>query len=56
MRRESMSERPIEEGEMPAESDFSKGARGLHQIPAGAKVLSPVSILKREIETNEALK
>jgi hypothetical protein len=39
-----MSERPIEEDEMPAEIDFSKGIRGLHHIPAGAKVLLPVSI------------
>ena len=77
-----MSERPIEEDEMPAEIDFSKGVRGLHHIPAGAKVLLPLSIersvweyfsdkaeqkgmdlselltsiLKREIEINEALK
>jgi hypothetical protein len=77
-----MSERPIDEDEMPAEVDFSKGVRGLHHIPAGAKVLLPVSIersvweyfsgkaeqkgvdlsellttiLKREIEINEALK
>ena len=39
-----MSERPIEEDEMPAEIDFSKGVRGLHHIPADAKVLLPVSI------------
>jgi hypothetical protein len=77
-----MSERRIEEDEMPAEIDFSKGVRGLHHIPAGAKVLVPVSIersvweyfsgkaeqkgmdlselltsiLKREIESNEAPK
>jgi len=29
---------------MPAEVDFSKGVRGLHQIPAGAKILMPASI------------
>ena len=29
---------------MPAEIDFSKGVRGLHHIPAGAKVLVPVAI------------
>jgi hypothetical protein len=28
----------------PAEIDFSKGIRGLHHIPPGAKVLMPVSI------------
>jgi hypothetical protein len=30
--------------DMPAEINFSKGVRGLHSIPAGAKVLMPVSI------------
>lgn len=30
--------------DMPAEIDFSKGTRGLHHIPPGAKVLMPVSI------------
>jgi hypothetical protein len=29
---------------MPGEIDFSAGVRGLHHIPAGAKVLMPVSI------------
>ena len=29
---------------MPAEIDFSKGVRGLHYIPPGARVLMPVSI------------
>jgi hypothetical protein len=29
---------------MPAEVDFSKGTRGLHHIPAGSRVLMPVSI------------
>jgi hypothetical protein len=29
---------------MPAEIDFSKGVRGLHHIPAGAKVFLPASI------------
>ena len=44
-----MSNRPndeIEDNEMPAEIDFSKGVRGLHFIPPGAKVLMPVSIEK----------
>jgi hypothetical protein len=41
-----MSNTPIEDNGMPAEIDFSKGARGLHHIPAGAKVLMPASIEK----------
>jgi hypothetical protein len=32
------------EDDMPAEIDFSKGIRGLHHVPPGAKVLMPVSI------------
>jgi len=28
----------------PTEIDFSEGARGLHHIPAGAKVFVPASI------------
>jgi uncharacterized DUF497 family protein len=40
----SMSEQPIDEGKMPEEIDFSKGVRGQHHIPAGAKVFLPVSI------------
>jgi hypothetical protein len=39
-----MSNLPIDEDDMPAEIDFSKGARGLHHIPATAKVLMPLSI------------
>ena len=31
---------------LPDEIDFSKGVRGLHQIPAGAKVMMPASIEK----------
>ena len=34
-----MSNQPIEDNAMPAELDFSKGVRGLHHIPPGAKVL-----------------
>ena len=30
--------------DMPAEIDFSKGVRGRHHIPPGAKVRMPVSI------------
>lgn len=32
--------------DMPAEVNFSKGKRGLHHIPAGAKVMMPASIEK----------
>jgi hypothetical protein len=39
-----MSDRPIEDDKIPAEIDFSKGIRGLHHIPAGAKVFLPASI------------
>jgi len=39
-----MNDQPVEDNEMPAEIDFSKGVRGLHHIPAGAKVFLPVSI------------
>jgi hypothetical protein len=34
----------VDGNDMPAEIDFSKGVRGLHHIPHGAKVLMPVSI------------
>ena len=39
-----MNDRPTEDDKMPAEIDFSKGVRGLHHIPAGAKVFLPASI------------
>ena len=39
-----MSNQPIDDDGMPAEIDFSKGVRGLHHIPPGAKVLMPASI------------
>lgn len=39
-----MDDRPMDGDDMPAEIDFSKGVRGLHHIPSGAKVLLPVSI------------
>ena len=38
-----MNDRP-EDDEMPAEIDFSKGVRGLHHIPASAKVFLPAAI------------
>jgi hypothetical protein len=39
-----MNSQPDENHEMPPEIDFSKGVRGLHHIPSGAKMLMPVSI------------
>jgi hypothetical protein len=34
----------LDDNEAAAEIDFSKGVRGLHHIPAGAKVFMPTSI------------
>ena len=34
------------ESKMPDEIDFSKGRRGVHHIPSGAKVFMPASIEK----------
>jgi hypothetical protein len=39
-----MSDQIIEDDDMPSEIDFSQGVRGLHHIPAGAKVFLPASI------------
>ena len=39
-----MNNQPIEDDNMPSEVDFSKGVRGLHHIPPGAKVFLPASI------------
>jgi len=39
-----MKDRHIKDVNMPAEIDFSKGTRGLHHIPPGARVLMPASI------------
>ncbi len=39
-----MSNQPIEDDDIPAEVDFSKGVRGLHHIPPDAKVFLPASI------------
>ena len=39
-----MNNRPIDDNDLPAEIDFSKGTRGLHHIPPGSRVLMPVSI------------
>jgi hypothetical protein len=39
-----MSEELREDDAMSADIDFSKGIRGLHRIPPGAKVFLPASI------------
>ena len=39
-----MNDQRCDDNDMPAEIDFSKGTRGLHHIPPGAKVLMPASI------------
>ena len=39
-----MSDHPIEDEKMPANIDFSRGVRGLHSIPTGARVFLPVAI------------
>ena len=39
-----MSDQPIDDVDMPAEIDFSKGVRGKHHVPPGAKILMPASI------------
>ncbi|MGH9659576.1 MAG: hypothetical protein ACRD96_13595 [Bryobacteraceae bacterium] len=39
-----MNKQQIDDNDMPAETDFGKGVRGLHHIPPGAKVLMPASI------------
>ncbi len=39
-----MSDGLPEDNQMPAEIDFSKGIRGLHHLPPGARVFLPASI------------
>ena len=39
-----MSETTLNDDPMPEEIDFRNGARGLHHIPADAKVFLPASI------------
>jgi len=39
-----MSDGLPEDNQMPAQIDFSKGIRGLHHIPPGARVFLPTSI------------
>ncbi|MGI8988488.1 MAG: hypothetical protein ACR2I2_02750 [Bryobacteraceae bacterium] len=42
-----MNNRPIEDDEAPAEIDFTEAVRGLHHLPAAAKVFLPASIERR---------
>ena len=39
-----MSRKRTDREDMPAEIDFDKGVRGLHHVPAGAKVYVQASI------------
>ena len=39
-----MNNQPIEDDDMPAEIDFTKGVRGLHRVPPDARILMPASI------------
>ena len=39
-----MNHLPSDDESMPREIDFSKGVRGLHHVPADAKVFMPASI------------
>ncbi len=41
-----MSNQAFENDDMPAEIDFTKGVRGLHHVPPGARVYMPASIEK----------
>jgi len=41
-----MSDQQLENNDIPAEIDFSKGKRGLHHIPAGARIFMPALIEK----------
>jgi hypothetical protein len=41
-----MNDKPTESPGIPSEIDFGKGLRGLHHVPAGAKIFLPVSIEK----------
>ena len=41
-----MNKLRLDEKDMPNEIDFGKAVRGLHHIPADAKILMPASIEK----------
>ena len=43
-----MKKPTMRDDDIPAEIDFSTGARGIHHIPPGAKVFVPASI-EREV-------
>jgi hypothetical protein len=53
-----MNNQGVDDDDIPAEIDFSKGTRGLHYIPAIALPESELvrEVLRRDIEINEALK
>jgi len=36
-----MKDQPLDDSDMPAEIDFSKGIRGLHHIPPGEASICP---------------
>jgi len=39
-----MNDQAMKNDDIPDEIDFSRGVRGLHHVPPGARVLMPVSI------------
>ena len=41
-----MNDKPVDDPCIPSEIAFGKGVRGLHHIPAQAKIFLPVSIEK----------
>lgn len=41
-----MTKQPIHDPDFPSEIDFGKGVRGLHHVPANARVFLPASIEK----------
>jgi hypothetical protein len=43
-----MNNEPIDEDEMPAEIDFSKGVRGLHHIRPGTIVYIPKEVIDED--------
>ncbi len=47
-----MNNLPMEDDDVPAEIDFSKGERSPHHIPSGATILTPGS--ERQSDTPEA--
>lgn len=41
-----MTKQPIDDPDLPSEIDFGKGVRGLHYVPANARVFLPAAIEK----------